>query len=118
MKILTYILTIFLIFGLLGVPGSVFAQETSSTGSNSILQPSNSVIDNTVPLLKGGGGGGRGGSSSGSKSSSSKKVHSGDDDDDTSTGGSSGGFWIIAIIFLVVFLGLIGFLVWFFFLRK
>ena len=119
MKILTYILTIFLIFGLLGVPGGVFAQETSSTGYN-ILQSSNSVIDNTVPLLKGGGGGGRGGSSSGfksssSKSSSSKKIH--DDDDDT-TGGSSGGFWIIAIIFLVVFLGLIGFLVWFFFLRK
>ncbi|MGB9978673.1 hypothetical protein [Methanobacterium sp.] len=118
MKILTYIMTVFLIIGLLGVPNSVFAQE-SSTGSNSVLKDSNSVVfDNTVPLLKGSSGGSRGGSSSSSKSSS-KKIHDGDDDDDDdTTSGSSGGFWIIAIIFLVVFLGLIGFLVWFFFLRK
>ena len=117
MKILTAIIAIFLILGLFGVPNGVFAQDTSSTGSSSTLQHSNSgVLDNMVPLLKGGG---RGGGFSSSKSSS-KKIHSGDDDtDDNSTDDGSSGFsWITVIIILVVLFGIIGFLVWFFVLRK
>lgn len=121
MKISTAIITIFLVFGLLGVPSGVFAQESSSTGSEIALQYSNSIVlDNMIPLLKGGS---RGGSSS-SKSSSSKKFKvDGDDDDsddsdDSTDDDSSGGFgWTTAIIILIV-LGLIGVLAWFFFLRK
>ncbi len=118
MKIITTIITIFLIFGLLGIPNGAFAQDTSSTGSGSTLQCSNSIVlDNMVPLLKGGGGG-RGGSSSSSKSSSSKKIKDGDDDDNSTDDDSSGFSWITVIIILVVLFGLIGFLVWFFLLRK
>lgn len=112
MKIFAAIITIFLIFGLLGIPSGVFAQESSSTGSDSTPQYSTSIVmDSMVPLLKGGSRGG---------SSSFKKIKTSDGDDDGSTDDdSSGGFsWITAIIILVVFLGIIGVLVWFFFLRK
>lgn len=117
MKISTAIITIFLILGLLGVPNGVFAQESSPTGSDSTIQCSDSaVLNSMVPLLKGG-------SRSSSKSSSSKKLKfDGDDDDsadDSTDDGSSGGFsWVTAIIMLVVFLGIVGVLAWFFFLRK
>ncbi|MEN6290536.1 MAG: hypothetical protein ABFD07_00765 [Methanobacterium sp.] len=98
-----------MIFGLLGAPSGVFAQETSSTGS-SILQASNSVVlDNTVPLLKGG-----------IKTKAAKKIHSGDDDDDSDTSGSTddGSGWWIAIIIIIIIIAIIVLAVWFFFLRK
>jgi hypothetical protein len=108
MKILTYIMAIFLIFGLLGAPSGAFAQETSSTGS-SILQASNSVVlDNAVPLLKGG-----------IKTKAAKKIHSGDDDDDTDDGSTDDGSgWWIAIIIIIIIIAIIVLAVWFFFLRK
>ena len=109
MKILTYIIAIFLIFGLLGAPSGVFAHETSSTES-SILQSSNSVVlDNAVPLLKGG-----------IKTKAAKKIHSGDDDDDSDTSGSTddGSGWWIAIIIIIIIIAIIVLAVWFFFLRK
>ena len=113
MKILTYLIAIFLVFGLLGVPGGVFAQETSSTGS-SILQASNLVVlDNTAPLLKGG-----------IKTKASKKIHSGDDDDTSNTGNNStddsddGSGWWVAIIIIIIIIAIIILAVWFFFLRK
>lgn len=113
MKISTAIITMFLILGLLGVPSGVFAQESSPTGPDSTIQCSDSMVLNSmVPLLKG------------SKSSSSKKkldidIDDDDDTDDSTDDGSSGGFsWITAIIMVVLFLGIVGFLAWFFFLRK
>ena len=112
MKILTYLMAIFLVFGLLGVPSGVFAQETSLTGS-SILQASNSVIDNTAPLLKGG-----------IKTKAAKKIHSGDDDDTSNTGNNStddsddGSGWWVAIIIIIIIIAIIILAVWFFFLRK
>ncbi|WP_414470072.1 hypothetical protein [Methanobacterium sp. ACI-7] len=118
MKFKTGILTIILVFGLLGVPNCIFAQESIS--SDAVLQ-SNIVptmqLNSLNPEMKGGGG--RGGSSSSSKSSASKAVKKLDgDDDDTSDDGSGGGSWLTVIIILVVLFGIIGFLVWFFLLRK
>jgi ABC-type transport system involved in multi-copper enzyme maturation permease subunit len=110
MKILTYVLAIFLIFGLLGAPSSVFAQEQSSTGTNTVLQHSDSTFlsNNFIPILKGG-------------SRASKKVHSGDDDDTSDTGDSStddGSGWWIAIIIMIIIIAIIILAVWYFFLRK
>ena len=110
MKILTYVLAIFLIFGLLGAPSSVFAQEQSFTGYNVVLQHSDSTFlsNNFIPLLKGG-------------SHASKKVHSGDDDDTSDTGDSStddGSGWWIAIIIMIIIIAIIILAVWYFFLRK
>ncbi len=112
MKILTYVTAIFLIFGLLGVPGGAFAQDSSLTGSNTVLQHSDSsfLTSSYIPLLKGG-----------SRSSHvSKKIH--DDDDDTSdTGDNStddGSGWWIAIIIVIIVIAIIVLAVWYFFLRK
>ena len=109
MKILTYITAIFLIFGLLGAPNGVFAQD-SSTESNTVLQHSDSsfLTNNFIPLLKGG-----------SKSSHvSKKIHDGDDDDNDDSGSTDDGSgWWIAIIIIII-IAIIILAVWYFFLRK
>ena len=111
MKILTCILTIFLIFGLLGVPNGAFAQETSSTISESTLQHSNPLIlENMVPLLKGGGH---------FSSHASKKVHSGDDDT-SDTGNNStddsddGSGWWITLIIIIIIIAVVVLAVWYF----
>lgn len=118
MKLKTMILTIILVFGLLGVPNCIFAQEGVS--SDAVLQ-SNIVptmqLNSLNPEMKGGSRG----SSSSSKSSTSKalkKIDGDDDDTDGSGDGSGGVSWLTVIIILVVILGIIGFLVWFFLLRK
>lgn len=113
MKILTCIIAAFLIFGLLGVPSSVFAQDSSLTGSNTVLQHSSSTFlsNNFIPLLKGGS----------HVSHVSKKIHSSDDDtsdaSDNSTDGDGSGWWI-AIIIVIIVIAIIVLAVWFFFLRK
>jgi hypothetical protein len=113
MKILTVITMIFLVFGLLGVPSGVFAQESSSVGADIISQHSNSmVVDNMVPLLKGSRGG----------FSSSSKIHHADVDDvsdaasDDSTGGDGSGW--LTIIIIIIIIAIIAIAVWYFFLRK
>jgi hypothetical protein len=115
MKISTAIITIFLIFGLLGVPSGVFAQEASPTGSDSASQYSTSIVlDNMVPLLKVSRG------SSSSSSSKKLKIDTDDDDSDASgdpTGGDGSG-WLITIIILIVIIAIIAIAVWYFFLRK
>ncbi|HEX3012701.1 MAG TPA: hypothetical protein VHO92_00310 [Methanobacterium sp.] len=114
MKILTCIIATFLIFGLLGVPSSVFAQDSSLTGSNTVLQHSSSIFlsNNFIPLLKGGS----------HVSHVSKKIHSGDDDDTSDTSDNStdddGSGWWIAIIIVIIVIAIIVLAVWFFFLRK
>ncbi|MGB9936402.1 MAG: hypothetical protein ACPK7O_01650 [Methanobacterium sp.] len=119
MKLKTGFLVIFLVIGLLGVPNCIFAQD--SQVSSTVLQnnlPATMQLNILNPELKGGGG--RGGGSSSSKSSGIKKaVKKADGDDDDSTDDDGSGFsWITVIIILVVLFGLIGFLVWFFILRK
>ena len=96
MRILTFIITIFLIFGLLGVPNDVFAQESSPTESGSTLQNSNSLIlDSMVPLLRGGrGGGGRGSRFRGSGSGGN-----------STNGGILTGWDILELIVTIVIIG-------------
>ena len=112
MKILTYLITIFLVFGLLGVPGSVFAQESSSTISESTLQHSDPMIlENMVPLLKGGGH---------FSSHASKKVHGSDGDDTSDTGNNStddsddGSGWWITLIIILIIIAIVVLAVWYF----
>ena len=116
MKILTYVIAIFLIFGMLGAPSSVFAQESGPTGSDSTSHYDASTFlgNNFIPLLKGGGRGG---------SSGSSKVHHADVDDvsDAASGDSSGddgSGWIITVIILIIIIAIIAIAVWYFFLRK
>ena len=111
MKILTYLITIFLVFGLIGAPSGVFAQETSSTISESTLQHSNPLIlENMVPLLKGGGH---------FSSHASKKVHGGDDDT-SDTGNNStddsddGSGWWITLIIIIIIIAVVVLAVWYF----
>lgn len=54
MKLANFVLMIFLVFGLLIVPSSVFAVENSVTSSGSTLDMSHSNVFIGVPLLKGG----------------------------------------------------------------
>lgn len=115
MKLKTGILVIFLVFGLLGVPNCIFAQDYDYS-SNAVLESSIPILTQTNGLnvqVKGSSGGKGGFSSSKSVSKTVKKLDG--DDDDTSSDDGSG--WIIAIIILVI-LGIIGILVWYFFLRK
>lgn len=107
------ILISILVFVFMSFP-VVWANENSVGESNSQIGSQN--VANLVPLMKSS-------SSSGSKSSSSSsktKVKDGDDDATATneTDSSNGGFpwWIIAIIVIVV-LGIIGFIVWYLFLR-
>ncbi|MGB9978672.1 hypothetical protein [Methanobacterium sp.] len=115
MKILTYIITIFLIFGLFGAPSSVFAQEYSSKIPESTLQHSNPIIlESMVPLLRGGGGHG----SSHSSSHVSKKVHDGDDDtsdtgDNSTDDSDDGSGWWITLIIIIIIIALIVLAVWY-----
>ena len=112
MKILTYLIAIFLVFGLLGVPSGVFAQESSSAISESTLQHNNPMIlESMVPLLKGGGH---------FSSHVSKKVHGGDGDDTSDTGNNSTndsddgfGWWITLIIILII-IAIVVLAVWYF----
>jgi hypothetical protein len=55
MKLTNFILLIFLVFGFLSIPGSVFAEENSVTSSASFLDvsPSNVLVIGFVPVLKG-----------------------------------------------------------------
>ena len=106
------ILISILVFVFMSFP-VVWANEDSVGESNSQISSQN--VASLAPLLKS--------SSSGSKSSSSSsktKVKDGDDDATATneTDSSNGGFpwWIIAIIVIVV-LGIIGFIVWYLFLR-
>ena len=112
MKILTYLIAIFLVFGLLGVPSGVFAQETSLTISESTLQHSDPMIlENMVPLLKGGGH---------FSSHASKKVHGGDGDDTSDTGNNStddsddGSGWWITLIIILIIIAIVVLAVWYF----
>ena len=110
MKILTYVIAIFLVFGLLGVPSSAFAQDSSSTGSDINLQHSDSTFlsNNFIPLLKGG-------------SHASKKLHSADDDVSDASGDSTsddGWGWLITIVIVIIIIAIIAVAVWYFFLRK
>lgn len=113
MKLKTGVLVIFLVFGLLGVPNCIFAQNYDD--------PSNAVLESSIPILTQTNGlnvqvkgGSKGGFSSSKSVSKTVKKLDGDDDDTSSDDGSG---WIIAIIILVI-LGIIGILVWYFFLRK
>ncbi len=117
MKLKTGVLVIFLVFGLLGVPNCIFAQDYDYS-SNAVLKSSIPTMTQTNGLnLAVKGGGGKGGFSS-AKSSASKTVKKLDGDDDGDADGDDGGSgWIIAIIIIVI-LGIIGILVWYFFLRK
>ncbi len=120
MKLKTGIFIIFLAIGLLGVPNCIFAQSYGSSASDVVLQnnlPATMHLSAINPEVKGGGGGGRGGSFSGSKSSSSKKIKSGDDDLNDTDDSDDGSGWFIALMIIVV-LGIIGILVWYYFLRK
>lgn len=56
MKLINFVLMVFLVFGLLCIPGSVFAVENSVTSSGSTLDmsPSNVFVVGSVPVLKGG----------------------------------------------------------------
>ena len=85
-------------------PNNVFKSDLQST----------TLFNSLTPLVKGGGGGSKGGSSS-----SSSKIHTDDADiSGGSTGDDSGWNWMTIIIILVIILGIIGVLVWYFFLRK
>jgi cobalamin biosynthesis Mg chelatase CobN len=88
-------------------------EEASGTSEAQISTPNMASI---TPLMKGS-------SSSGSKSSSSSssktKTKDGDDaTDDNSTSNDSSGFpWWIFIVIVIVVLGIVGFVVWYLFLR-
>lgn len=120
MTLKTGILVIFLVFGLLGAPNCIFAQQYKDSASTVIQSnlPSEMQLNSLTPLVKGSSGGGKSSSSSSSKSvSKAVKKADGDDDDDTTDDGS-GFSWITVIIILVVLFGIIGVLVWYFVLRK
>ena len=116
MKFKTGILVSFLFIGLLTAPNCIFAQQHEDSSSNAVLQSSlesNMVLNSLTPLVKGGGG------SKGGSSSSSSKIHTDDADiSGGSTGDDSGWNWMTIIIVLVIILGIIGVLVWYFVLRK
>jgi cobalamin biosynthesis Mg chelatase CobN len=109
------ILISILVFVFMSFP-VVWANEDSVGESNSQISSQN--VASLAPLLKSSSSGSK---SSSSSSSSKTKVKDGDDDDTTATNetdDSNGGFpwWIIAIIVIVI-LGIIGFIVWYLFLR-
>jgi len=105
MRRLSYIMAIFLIFGLLGASNCVFAQGAGSTGSDITLQHTSILSENFIPLLKSGG--------------SSKKIHGADDVSDAASGASTGDLpgWVIIIIVIII-IAIIAIAVWYFFLRK
>jgi len=118
MKFKTGILVSFLFIGLLTAPNCIFAQQYQDSAPNTVIKSdlqSTTLLNSLIPLVKGGGGGSKGGSSS-----SSSKIHTDDADNsgDNSTGDDSGWNWMTIIIILVLILGIIGVLVWYFFLRK
>jgi len=110
MKLKTGIFIIFLVIGLLGAPNCIFAQQYQDSASNTVIKSdlqSTTVLNSLTPLVKGSSG------------SSGKKIHTGDiDDSGGSTGDDSGWNWMTIIIILVIIFGIIGVLVWYFFLRK
>lgn len=113
MKLKTGVLVIFLVFGLLGVPNCIFAQDYDDS-SNAVLESSIPAMTQTSGLnvqVKGGKGGF---SSSKSASKTVKKLSDGDDDGDVSD--DDGGSWWIAIIIIIIILVIIA--AWYLFLRK
>ncbi|HML04300.1 MAG TPA: hypothetical protein VK426_00860 [Methanobacterium sp.] len=115
MKLKAGILLIFLVIGLFGVPNCTFAQQYPDSSSNTVIKSdmqSTTLLNSLTPLVKGSGGGSKGGSSS------SSKIHTDDADVSGGSGDDSGWNWMTIIIILVIILGIIGVLVWYFFLRK
>ena len=117
MKRIRWIIAIFLILGVLGVPGSVFAQETSSAGSDVTVQHDTSTFlsYSITPLLKGGGG------FKGifkHSDDAADSLSSGNNSSGNSTSSSSGSGWITGIIVLIIIIAIIGAAVWYLFLRK
>ncbi len=108
MKIEYGLFITFLVFGLLLVPGSVFAAADSSQVSESSI--SSLALEHSYVEVQA--------KSSGSKSSSSssKKIKDGDDEDDA--GDSAGTAWWIWLLIGGVILVIIIIAVWYFFLRK
>ncbi len=87
-------------------------EEPSGTSESQISQ---STMASIAPVMKGSRGGSFGGSSS--KSSSSKKIKIGDGDDDDYDDDSSGGFSWMYIVVVIIIIAIIGFAVWYLFLR-
>lgn len=113
MKLKTGILVIFLVFGLLGVPNCIFAQDYDDS-FNAVLESSIPTMTQTNGLtVNVKGGGGKGGFSSSKSASKTVKKLDGDDDD---TDSDDGGSWWIAIIIIIIILLMIA--AWYFFLRK
>ncbi len=91
-------------------------EEPSGTSESQISQATMASI---APVMKGSRGGSFGGSSSKSSSSSSKKkIKIGDGDDDEYDDDSSGGFSWLYIAVVIIIIAIIGFAVWYLFLRK
>ncbi|HOI40571.1 MAG TPA: hypothetical protein PL168_07560 [Methanobacterium sp.] len=87
-------------------------EEPSGTSESQISQ---STMASIAPVMKGSRGGSFGSSSS--KSSSSKKIKIGDGDDDDYDDDSSGGFSWMYIVVVIIIIAIIGFAVWYLFLR-
>ena len=117
MKLKTGVLVIFLVFGLLGVPNCIFAQDYDYS-SNAVLESSVPTITQATGLnfeVKGGSKGGF--SSAKSASKTIKKISDGDDDDTGGDSGDGGSGWVTAIIIIVI-IAIIAIAAWYFFLRK